>query len=257
MSSRSRRRRARASRTRRRKARSRRPRTSGGRCSTRRKRSADGPRARRRGDRMGQLSKFSEDLHACNMCGYCVPVCPAYQEIGWESAAPRGKVFFMKNVDMRSPLDRILRRPTRMSDFAGRPTPEAIEFTRAVYECTGCGACEAVCHADIPFDGFWDDVKEWLVNEGYGPLPEHRKMLENVRTTKNLVGKDNEQRAAWFEEAGGVQADQPEVLVWVGCAASFERQSIAKSVVKILSAANVRYRGLGREEWCSGGPIAG
>ncbi len=156
----------------------------------------------------------------------------------------------------KTPLDRILRRPTRMSDFAGRPTPEAIEFTRAVYECTGCGACEAVCHADIPFDGFWDDVKEWLVNEGYGPLPEHRKMLENVRTTKNLVGKDNEQRAAWFEEAGGVQADQPEVLFWVGCAASFERQSIAKSVVKILNAANVRYRVLGREEWCSGGPIA-
>ncbi|TLZ53191.1 MAG: (Fe-S)-binding protein [Methanobacteriota archaeon] len=205
---------------------------------------------------MVKFSDFSEDLHACNMCGYCVPVCPPYQEIGWESAAPRGKVYFMKNVEMRSPLDRILRRPTKMRDFAGRATQEALDFTRAVYECTGCGACEAVCHAEIPFDGFWDDVKEWLVNEGYGPLPEHRQMLKNVETTKNLPGKDNERRGDWFKEAGGVQSDQPEVLFWVGCAASFERQSIAKAVVKILNAGNVRYRVLGREEWCSGGPIA-
>ena len=207
-------------------------------------------------EKFATTTRISEELHACNMCGYCVPVCPAYQEIGWESAAPRGKVFFMKNVEMRSPLDRILRRPTRERDFAGRPSEEMEAFTRAVYECTGCGACEAVCHADIPFDGLWDDVKGWLVDEGFGPLPEHRQMLDHVKASKNLYGKDNEARAGWFEEAGGKQSDQPEVLFWVGCAASFERQSTAKAVIKILNAANVRYRVLGREEWCSGGPIA-
>jgi len=205
---------------------------------------------------MVKSSDFSEELHACNMCGYCVPVCPPYQEIGWESAAPRGKIFFMKSVEMRSPLDRILRRPTKLRDSAGRPTQEALDFTRAVYECTGCGACEAVCHADIPFDGLWDDIKEWIVQEGYGPLPEHRQLFANVRDAKNLFGRDNETRGSWFAEAGGKQSDQPEVLFWVGCAASFERQSIAKSVIKILNAANVRYRILGREEWCSGSPLA-
>lgn len=205
---------------------------------------------------MVKLDDFSEDLHACNMCGYCVPVCPAYQEIGWESAAPRGKVFFLKQVEMRSPLDRLLRRPTRLRDSLGRPEQTALDFTKAVYECTGCGACEAVCHADIPFDGFWDDLKEWLVAEGLGPLPEHRAIVENITTSKNLYGKDNEQRGAWFEAAGVRQAAQPEVLFWVGCGASFERNSIAHAVVKILNAANVRYRVLGREEWCSGGPLA-
>jgi len=205
---------------------------------------------------MVQFSDFREELHACNMCGYCVPVCPAYQEIGWESSAPRGKVFFMKHVEMRTPLDLILRRPTNLRDLRGHPTEQAVEFTKAVYECTGCGACEAVCHADIPFDGLWDDVKGWLVDEGFGPLPEHRAMLDHVKASKNLYGKDNEARAGWFEEAGGKQSDQPEVLFWVGCAASFERQSTAKAVIKILNAANVRYRVLGREEWCSGSPLA-
>ena len=205
---------------------------------------------------MVQFSDFKEELHACNMCGYCVPVCPAYQEIGWESAAPRGKVFFMKQVEMRTPLDLILRRPTKLRDLRGHPTEQALDFTKAVYECSGCGACEEVCHADIPFDGFWDDVKEWLVQEGLGPLPEHRALFDHVRKTKNRYGKDNETRAAWFEAAGGKQAAQPEVVFWVGCAASFERNSIAQAVVKILNAANVRYRVLGREEWCSGGPLA-
>ena len=205
---------------------------------------------------MVKFSDFSEELHACNMCGYCVPVCPPYQEIGWESAAPRGKIFFMKGVEMRSPLDRLLRRPTKLRDLRGRPAEEALDFTKAVYECTGCGACEMVCHADIPFDGLWDDVKEWLVEEGFGPLPEHLPLFENVKATKNLYGKDNERRGDWFEAAGVRQADQPEVVFWVGCNASFERRSIAAAVIKILNAANVRYRVLGREEWCSGGPLA-
>ncbi len=205
---------------------------------------------------MVKFSDFSEELHACNMCGYCVPVCPPYQEIGWESAAPRGKIFFMKGVEMRSPLDFLLHRPTKLKDLRGKATEEALDFTKAVYECTGCGACEMVCHADIPFDGLWDDVKEWLVEEGFGSLPEHRPLFENVKGTKNLYGKDNEARGDWFEAAGVVQADQPEVVFWVGCNASFERQSIATSVVKILNAASVKYRVLGREEWCSGGPLA-
>jgi len=202
-----------------------------------------------------ELDDFSEELHACNMCGYCVPVCPAWQEIGWESAAPRGKIYYMKAVEMRSPLDRILRRPVKLTR-KGRPTAEALSLAKAVYECTGCGACEAVCHADIPFDGLWDDVKEWLVGEGFGPLPEHEPMFRNVRGTKNLYGKDNETRGDWMREADVRQAEQPEVLFWVGCAASFERQSIARAVVKILNAANVRYRVLGREEWCTGSPLA-
>ena len=199
------------------------------------------------------FKEFGEELHACNMCGYCVPVCPAYQEIGWESAAPRGKIFLMKGVEMRSwPLDFILRRPTKLE----KGSEISKEFTRAVYECTGCGACESVCHADIPFDGLWDDVKETLVKEGLGPLPEHLPLLANVKAQKNLYGSDNETRDDWFEAAGVKQSPSPEVLFWVGCNASFERNSIAQAVVKILNAANVRYRVLGREEWCSGGPLA-
>src|SRR3989304_519816 len=97
----------------------------------------------------------AKDLHAGTMCGYCVRVCPAYREIGFESAAPRGKVFFMREHDKRGfgILDRLLGRETR---------PDA-EFAKAVFECTACGAGEGIGMADIPFDRVWQGAEAWVV----------------------------------------------------------------------------------------------
>ncbi len=186
------------------------------------------------------------DLHACTMCGYCVPVCPAYRQIGFESAAPRGKVFLMREYDKRGfgILDGLLRRQTR---------PDA-EFAKAVFECTACGACEDICMADIPFDGFWQDAKAWMVESGLG-MPQHVPVLENVRETHNIFGELHERRAAWVPPEA-VQSESPEAVFWVGCVASYRKQTVAEAVVKILNAAKVRYKILGTREWCSGAPLA-
>ncbi|OGS50940.1 MAG: hypothetical protein A3K65_03765 [Euryarchaeota archaeon RBG_16_68_12] len=185
-------------------------------------------------------------LNACTMCGYCVPVCPAYRELGFESAAPRGKVFFMREHSRRGLgiVDRILRRDTV-------PGPE---FSRAVFECTACGACENACMVDIPFDDLWQDVKGWMVASGLG-MREHEPVLENVRETRNIYGEPQERRGAWIPPEA-VQDESPEAVYWVGCVASYRRQQVARAVVKILNAAKVRYRILGGGEWCSGAPLA-
>jgi len=196
---------------------------------------------------MAQLAKMppiQEHLHACTMCGYCVPVCPAYQEAGWEGASPRGRVFAMRQYDMRGPLDRLMRRHVKPGE----------DFARSAWECTGCGACEAVCPVDIPFDSLWDGVKAWMVSSGM-ERPQLRPYLENVRETHNLYGKPAEERAAWLPPET-VLSENPEVVYWVGCAASYEKQQIARAVVKILNAARVTYKILGPEEWCSGAPLA-
>jgi len=194
--------------------------------------------------RLAKLPPIHADLHACTMCGACVPVCPAYQEAGWESASPRGRVFALRQYDMRGPLDRILRRQVVPGEA----------FARAAWECTGCGACEEVCPADIPFDSFWDDVKGWMVNSGFA-RKELEPYLVNVQETRNLYGEPHEDRAKWMP-AEAVQSSRPEVVYWVGCVASYRKQQIAKAVVKILNAAKVPYRILGAEEWCSGAPLA-
>src|SRR3972149_859481 len=188
----------------------------------------------------------AKDLHACTMCGYCVPVCPAYREIGFESAAPRGKVFFMREHDKRGfgILDRLLGRETR---------PDA-EFAKAVFECTACGACEDICMADIPFDRFWQDAKGGRVEAGLG-MAQHAPVLENVRESHNIFGEPHGRRAAWLPK-DAVQSPSPEAVFWVGCVASYRKQKVAEAVVKILNAARVRYRILGNDEWCSGAPLA-
>ena len=53
-----------------------------------------------------------------------------------------------------------------------------------------------------------------------------------------------------------MQSPTPEVIYWVGCAASYKKQQIARAMVKILNAAKVPYRILGSEEWCTGAPLA-
>ncbi|TLZ73170.1 MAG: (Fe-S)-binding protein, partial [Methanobacteriota archaeon] len=108
------------------------------------------------------------------------------------------------------------------------------DFARNTWECTGCGACEAICPVDIPFDTLWDDVKEWMVNSGYA-RPQLEPYLENVRATHNLFGEPAEARAAWIPPEA-VQSETPEVVYWVGCVASYKKQQIARAVVKILNA---------------------
>src|SRR5438552_3968133 len=190
------------------------------------------------------MPSIQEDVHACTMCGYCVPVCPAYQEAGWEGASPRGRIFALRQYEMRGPLDLLLRRHVKPGE----------EFARNSWECTGCGACEEVCPVDIPFDRLWDDVKAWMVSSGY-ERPELHPYLENVRATHNLYGEPSDQRTAWLPPEA-VQSPNPEVLYWVGCAASYKKQQIARAMVKILNAAKVPYRILGAEEWCTGAPLA-
>src|SRR5436190_620312 len=122
------------------------------------------------------MPPIQEDVHACTMCGYCVPVCPAYQEAGWEGASPRGRIFALRQYEMRGPLDLLLRRHVKPGE----------EFARNSWECTGCGACEEVCPVDIPFDRLWDDVKARM---GYQEVTKKELMPHNVQAVEETGAK--------------------------------------------------------------------
>lgn len=184
------------------------------------------------------------EIRACNMCGYCVSVCPAFQEIGWESATPRGKMFYLKAYSERGPLDLLLGRHVRIDG----------PFSKAMAECTSCGACEEICHADIPLGGWLDDARAFTARSAGGVLPAHRELATTVRRSKNVYGKPQEARLAWAGEELR-ESPAPEVCLWLGCVSSYEHQRLGKALLKILNAANVRYRVLGKEEWCSGSPL--
>lgn len=191
-----------------------------------------------------KLTDWEDDFFACLQCGACAPVCPPYQEMGWESITPRAKMYHLRQRFMRSPLDRLLKRRIHVDE----------RFAEAVYQCTACGHCESVCPVDIPFQRIWDDIKQWTVERGVATFPEHREMAANVMRTRNIYGEPHAQRDAWIPEEARL-SDHPEVIFWVGCVQSYRQRETARAVVKILNAAGVRYSLLGKEEWCTGAPL--
>lgn len=70
-------------------------------------------------------------VQACVHCGFCLPVCPTYQELGQEMDSPRGRIILMKQV------------------LEGTLSPE--EAQPHVDRCLGCLACEPACPSGVPY----------------------------------------------------------------------------------------------------------
>ena len=113
---------------------------------------------------------YAEELDTCLRCGYCRPVCPTWREVGWESASPRGKAFWLRRMARQTPLDRAL-------GLGARPTER---FFNHLYYCTMCGMCAEVCHTSIPLPRVWESTREWLLRSGWGPTEGHAAMLGSL-----------------------------------------------------------------------------
>ena len=85
-------------------------------------------------------------------------------------------------------------------------------------------------------------------------------MLRDVERGGNPWGKPQIERADWAEGLGVRVLEPgdpaPEVLYWVGCAASFDERArtAAESTAKLLQAAGVDFAILGPRESCTGDP---
>jgi glycolate oxidase iron-sulfur subunit len=77
-----------------------------------------------------EKAAYDDTLH-CNRCGFCTSFCPTYLATGDEGLSPRGR-----NQAFRALLEGRLKDPA--------------EAERAFSTCLLCGACTAVCFAEVP-----------------------------------------------------------------------------------------------------------
>jgi Fe-S oxidoreductase/nitrate reductase gamma subunit len=193
------------------------------------------------------------ELDACVSCGRCEQECPAFEA---------GKPLSPRNVvqDVRRHFETVTTVSSlgvaSENDLSGRALVGDVILDETLWACTTCSACVDVCPLGISPLGFITDMRRSLVADGKlrgSPA----QALQKTGRTGNPWGMLAQDRMAW---AAGLHVpnvqDHPdcEVLYWVGCAAAYDRrlQKVARSVVKLMQAANVNFAVLGNAEGCTG-----
>jgi Fe-S oxidoreductase len=193
------------------------------------------------------------DAYSCTECGRCQDACPA-----WAT----GKVLSPKLVIMGLRDQLFAEGPAVLANGeadASPLVPNAVS-DEAVWDCVTCGACVRECPVSIEHIDHIVDLRRHLVmNEARFPA-EAEPMLRDVERSSNPWGKAQSDRAAWAEGLGVRVLEPgdpaPDVLYWVGCAASFDERArtSAESTAKLLAAAGIDFAILGPREACTGDP---
>jgi Fe-S oxidoreductase len=194
------------------------------------------------------------DTFSCTECGRCQDVCPAFAT-GKELSpkllimALRDQVFEEGPALVRS-----------AEGFEPQPLVPNAVTDNVVWDCVTCGACVRECPVSIEHVDHIIDLRRHLVMMDARFPSESEQMLRDVERASNPWGKPQTERADWAEELGVRVLEPgdppPEVLYWVGCAASFDERArtAAQSTAKLLKAAGVDFAILGPRESCTGDP---
>jgi Fe-S oxidoreductase len=199
--------------------------------------------------------KQTLDTFSCTECGRCQDVCPAWAT--GKELSPKLLIMALRDqVFAEGPA--LVR--TDDGEFEPAPlVPNAVK-DEIVWDCVTCGACVRECPVSIEHVDHVVDLRRHLVMVDSRFPNEAEQMLRDVERASNPWGKPQTERADWAERLGVKVLEPgdpaPEVLYWVGCAASFDERArtAAESTAKLLRAADVDFAILGPREACTGDP---
>jgi Fe-S oxidoreductase len=188
------------------------------------------------------------DMYSCTECGRCTDNCPA---------AKTNKPLKPKSL-MTAMRDSLYARSGELVSGKGEVKPLVPEIIdpEIVWSCTTCRACEEECPVMITYVDKIVRLRRDLVESRGEPPSELGKALRGMETNANPWNISSMDRDKWAEgiEVKPFDADECEVLLFLGCAASFDDRAkkISTSLVKLLDAAGVKYGYLGADEPCCG-----
>jgi len=199
--------------------------------------------------------KQTLDTFSCTECGRCQDVCPAWTT--GKELSPKLLIMALRDqVFAEGPA--LVRTPD--GEFEPAPlVPNAVK-DEIVWDCVTCGACVRECPVSIEHVDHIVDLRRHLVMVESRFPSEAEQMLRDVERASNPWGKPQTERADWAERLGVKVLEPgdpaPEVLYWVGCAASFDERArtAAESTAKLLKAADIDFAILGPREACTGDP---
>ena len=199
------------------------------------------------------------DAYACIQCNRCQDVCPATAT--GKSLSPAAL-----EINKRMELNDLAAKESPFT-FAsapfekGSPSPyPLLQFAlspEAAWACTTCGACMEVCPTqNEQMLDIIDIRRNQVMIEGEFPS-QLQSAFRGMERAQNPWGINHEQRLAWADGLNVKTTDEnptPDVLYWVGCAASYDPQAqkTARAFVELLNHADVNFAVLGKKECCTG-----
>ena len=121
--------------------------------------------------------------------------------------------------------------------------------------CTTCSQCEAYCPRGVDIVDVFRSMRylAWQSNQPEAGLP---KMLWSIYWNNNPWEQPPSRRAQWQKDYGlpEYNPNEHEILYYVGCTTAYDRraQKIGHALVRLFTAAGVKFGILGDEEPCSG-----
>ncbi|HIO61126.1 MAG TPA: (Fe-S)-binding protein, partial [Deltaproteobacteria bacterium] len=199
------------------------------------------------------------DLFSCTECGRCHDVCPTFVT---------DKPLTLKRFN-QSLLHHLRNEETTLFRTGSTAEDKTLvgEIIRpeTLWACTTCRACEEVCPVSIEHVPRILGMRQnqTMMEEAYPP--EMANTFKGLERNFNPWGIGFDQRADWAEGLdiplmadmkSETEGQQPEidVLMWVGCAGSFDsrNQKIARATATLYQKAGVKFAMLGSEEKCTG-----
>ena len=192
------------------------------------------------------------DAYACIQCNRCQDVCPATAT--GKSLSPSAL-----EINKRMELNELSKHQPSFEAGAASPNP-LLTFAlsaEAAWACTTCGACIEVCPVqDEPMLDIIDIRRNQVMIQGEFPA-QLQTAFRGMERAKNPWGINHDKRLDWTQGLNVRTTDEnpePDVLFWVGCAASYDPQSqkTARAFVQLLDHAGVNFAVLGKRECCTG-----
>ena len=191
------------------------------------------------------------EIDACTQCGECLKHCPVQAVTGDASVSPPEKIrMFREFLRSTNGLKALLFGP---GDVERRLLED---FTKAVYECTTCGACGRVCPAGLFTQRLWPVLRKEMVKRGLGPLGNQREMPDAIRETGNPYRRPAQERfQPWFPSDVPL-AERAGLAYYAGCTGAYEAQPMVRGDVQVLHAVGEPFTMLPpEEEVCCGFPL--
>lgn len=199
------------------------------------------------------------DAYACIQCNRCQDVCPATAT--GKSLSPAAleinKRMELNDLAGQQSIFAMTKTPFEVGSASPRPLLQFALSPEAAWACTTCGACMEVCPVqDEQMLDIIDIRRNQVMIEGEFPS-QLQTAFRGMERAQNPWGINHEQRLAWADGLAVKTTDEnptPDVLYWVGCAASYDPQAqkTARAFVELLNHAEVNFAVLGKKECCTG-----